>query len=225
MSKFCGNCGAELDESANVCGYCGASVNSDSTTEKIGTKKIPGIKTEREQEKIRKIKIISKLTFASIIIVVLAIIGVNIGSSFVGYKGAVRKIMNAYEDYDMNTLISMASDLHYYSADENYVDDNFSDIVAERLNSLENSVGHNVKIDYEITDSFELPEYRLDELLSQFESYGIDTSDIKKIMQVELLIKAKGNKSTNTYNSDGLLLVKEKGDWKAIYTGYMNYLY
>lgn len=224
MSKFCGNCGAELDESANVCGYCGTSINSDST-EKIGTKKIPGIKTEREQEKIRKIKKISKLIIASVITIILVVIGINVGSSFIGYKGAVGKIMNAYEDYDMNTLISMASDLHYYSADENYVDDNFSDIVAERLNSLENSVGHNVKIDYEITDSFELPEYKLDELLSQFESYGIDTSDIKKIIQVELLITAKGNKTTNTYNSDGLLLVKEKGAWKAVYTGYMNYLY
>lgn len=53
MAKFCGNCGARLEDDAKICGKCGTSVEGVTTS-------IPGLKVT-DPEKQKKVKKTFKL--------------------------------------------------------------------------------------------------------------------------------------------------------------------
>lgn len=44
MAKFCGNCGAQLDDGDKVCGQCGTPVNGNAGT-------VPGLKVVDPEKK------------------------------------------------------------------------------------------------------------------------------------------------------------------------------
>lgn len=58
MSKFCGNCGSQLDDSVKVCGYCGTPCNSGVSVEKV---------TKAPSGKIKKIIISAVLIIAIVV--------------------------------------------------------------------------------------------------------------------------------------------------------------
>lgn len=151
------------------------------------------------------------------IVVVIAIIAINIISGFVGYKGAVRKIMNAYEDYDLNTIVSMSSELYYCMDNENYADDYFGNIISNDLGNFENQVGHKYKLTYEITDNYVMPEHKYQNLLDTLSYYDeFDSDIISKVMVVELDVTAREGRDNLTIHLE-LTLTKENGSWKLLY--------
>lgn len=103
MAKFCGNCGAQIDDNAKVCGQCGTPVDSST---KMSPVKI--IDSERK----KKHKKIFKLVIVLILIVAVAAAAINVASKFTGYNGLLRKVMSAYEGYDIDTLVSLSSDIY-----------------------------------------------------------------------------------------------------------------
>lgn len=212
MSKFCGNCGTRLEDTAKVCGNCGTILETNKTT----NVSIPGI-SYVDPEKKAKTKKNVKLFTSLIVVIFIAIITCDIVSGFVGYKGVVRKIMNAYEDYDLNTLVSMSSELYAYMDDENYADDYFGDFIASDLNDYETMIGHKYKLSYEITDSYELSEHKYEDLLDTLSYYGdFDSDIISKVMIVEVDVTVKeGNQSMTTKLQ--LTLTKEDDAWKLLY--------
>lgn len=211
MSKFCGNCGAKLDDAAKVCGSCGTPLETGKTT----AASIPGIEYA-DPEKKAKTKKRMKWILGVAVVIVVAVIAINIVSGFVGYKGAVRKIMNAYEDYDVEAIVAMSSDMYFYRSDDSYADEYFGGIIADDLNNFENQVGHKYKISYEITDSYEMAKHNYEDLLNSLSQYGdFDADTISKIRLVELDVTAKGEERMTTHVV--LTLTKENGSWKILY--------
>lgn len=212
MSKFCGNCGSAVDDNAKVCGNCETPL---STNNKI-VSKIPGVQYENPEKKAKATKKI-KIILGLAVLAIVAVIVFNIVSGFVGYKGAVHNIMNAYKDYDIDTIVSMSSDYYYCMTDENYVEKYFGDIISEDLDDFEENSGHNYKFSYEITDSYKMAEHKLDDLLDSLSSYEeFDADIIEKVMVIEIEVTAKSKR--NTYNKDlTLTLTKENGSWKLLY--------
>ena len=51
MAKFCGNCGAQLDDGDKVCGQCGTPVNGNAGT-------VPGLKVVDPEKKKKMAKMI-----------------------------------------------------------------------------------------------------------------------------------------------------------------------
>lgn len=73
MSKFCGNCGAQFDDTAKVCGYCGTALEG---TVVNNTSSNAGVVTESDKKlggKAKKI-IISVL---AVVVVVIGIISIS----------------------------------------------------------------------------------------------------------------------------------------------------
>lgn len=217
MSKFCGNCGAQLDDSAKVCGYCGVALSNEQAN--ISATSIPGIVSETDKEKAAKIKKLIKMGAIAIVAIIVLFVGFNIISSFTGYKGVVRKVVNAFEDYDMNTLCSCASSLSYYGDDIEYYEEVFEERVSYKLDYYEEELGHNLKMDFEIIDSYKLDDRNKDALLDDLENSGAYIGKIDTIRMVELELTIKGSRSTSTYISEDLLMVKENGKWKVLYLG------
>lgn len=217
MSKFCGNCGAQLDDSAKVCGYCGIALDNEPVNANAAS--IPGVVSEADKEKTAKVKKLIKTGAIAVVAIIVLSVGFNIISSFTGYKGVVRKVVNAFEDYDMNTLCSYASSLSYYGDDIEYYEEVFEERVSNMLDYYEEELGHGLKIKFEILDSYKLDERNTDDLLDDLEDSGAYVGNIDTIRMVELQLTIKGSRRTSTYTTDDLMLVKENGKWKVLYLG------
>ena len=217
MSKFCGNCGAQLDDSARVCGYCGVAFGNEPVN--TSNTSIPGVVSEADKEKAAKTKKLIKTGATAVAAIIVLSIVISIISSFTGYKGVVRKVVNAFEDYDMNTLCSYASSLSYYGDDVEYSEEYFEEMVSSKLDYYEEELGHNLKMSFEITDSYKLDDRNRDDLFDDLEDSGVYVGNISTIRMVELELEIKGSRRTSTYTVDDLLLVKENGKWKVLYLG------
>lgn len=217
MSKYCGNCGAQLDDSVKVCGYCGVAFDSDSIPSDTDTSLIPGVVSETDKAKAAKAKKFIKTGAVAVVLIIVLSLGINIISSFTGYKGVVRKVVNAFEDYDMETLYSCASSLSYYGDDIEYYEELFETRVSNKLDHYENMLGHGLKMDFEIIDSYKLDDRNTDALLDELEDNGAFIGKIDTIRMVEMELTIKGSRNTSTFTVNDLLMIKENGKWKVLY--------
>lgn len=219
MAKFCGNCGAQLDDDARICGQCGTPYAGDNNRQKI-----PGI-NKMSPEKKKRIKLIAKLSVAGIALIIVAVLAVNIISSFTGYKGAVNKAMDAFENYDIETLLSMSSDISFNGMDATQIEDSISQTVSSKLDALEADAGHDMSLSYEIIDSYKLSDRKYQEFLKYVENnYNYDSSDISEVYLVEIKVTAKGSLGETSTTNNNLYLIKERDDW-YLYNGYIGTSY
>ena len=208
MARFCGNCGAQIDENAKVCGQCGTPVE-DST-------KMPPVKVV-DSEKKKKNKKIFKAMIALALVAVVAVTAINVVSKFTGYNGLLRKVMTAYEGYDIDTLVSLSSDIYYYG-EEDYVESYFEKSVGSALDSFETSVGHSYQFSYEVNETYTMSERKTKEVLDGIEyTYAdFDVSIIEEMVVSDITVTAKqGSKSVE--RDLNITMSKENGTWKLLY--------
>lgn len=209
MAKFCGNCGTQLEDNAKICGKCGTPLDSASVN-------IPSLKVT-DPEKQKKMKKTVKLVVGMVALIIVAVIAFNVVSQYTGYNGLLRKVMTAYENYDIDTLISLSSDMYYYG-EEDWVEYYFEYNVGEDLDSFESSVGHSYKLSYEVNETYVMSERKVDELLDEIEyTYSdFDVDVIEEIVVADLTLTAKqGRKSVN--RDRDIVMTKEDGSWKLLY--------
>lgn len=210
MAGFCGNCGAQLDDDARVCGQCGTPIDGSQG-------KVPRYKAA-DLEKRKKLMKKIKIAIALAAVMMIAATGIKIAGNFTGTNALVRKVMAAYEKYDMDTIISLSSDMYYYNDYENYVEEYFVYAVGQNIDIFESSVGHSYKMSYEIEEIYDLSQRKQDEMRKNIErSYpDFDVDVISKIAVANVKVTAKqGSKSvTKTVK---ITMSKEGKTWKVLY--------
>lgn len=209
MEKFCGNCGSKWDDDARVCGNCGTPLE-ERITDSSSTKFV----NSEGQKKITRI--IYAVIGLLIIVFATKFIVKNL-PNFVGAKGMVRQIMQAYEKYDIDALVSLSSDKYFY--DDEYSDEEyFKYSVGTGLDSLEFYVGHNYKFSYEVKEIYKVSDRRKEEILDTLEDCypDFDISIIERIVVAEVNVTAKGEGKSRTSNLE-ITLSKENGKWKLLY--------
>lgn len=207
MARFCGNCGAQLDDDAKVCGQCGTPIDGNALGLKI-------VDPEKKKKMMKKVKGVIALA----IVVVIAVVVVKIISGFTGTNGLVRKIMVAYEKYDIDTIVSLSSDMYYYNDYEDYVDEYFEYAVGNNIDNFESSVGHSYKMSYEVDEIYDLSQRKQDEMLKSIEyAYpDFDVDIISKIAVADVTVTAKqGSKSVS--RTVKITMSKEGNTWKLLY--------
>lgn len=209
MAKFCGNCGAQLDEDARVCGQCGTPIDGAQI-------KISGLNiVDFEKKKKTKEKI--KLVVIWAIIAAVAFSAFNVVYNFTGNRGLVRKVMTAYEEYDIDTLVWLSSDMYFYGG-EDTVESYFEYSVGSDLDDFESSVGHSYNLTYEVNEIYDLSERKQDEMLDNIEYLypDFDISEIDKISVADITVTVKqGNKSVN--RDVKITMSKEGKEWRLLY--------
>lgn len=216
MAKFCGNCGNQLNDNDRVCGNCGMPCQNLPVVQQYAG--VPAVKKQMNPKTKKRIKLIAILSGVLIVLIIVAVIAFNIISENTGYKGTLNKAMDAFEKYDIDTLISMTSDISFGSMDATDIEKYISRTVSAKLDQYEKEAGHDMDLSYEITDSYKLSERKFKEFLDYAEDYyHYDTSDISEIMVVNLKVTAKGSKGEDTFNSNDLYLVKERDSWYLFY--------
>ncbi len=212
MAKFCGNCGTKLDDSAKVCGNCGTPLQNNSGNISSSVPEFKYVDPEKKARNQKKLII----GIVCVAVLVIAMIAWNIVSGFIGYKGVVRKVMNAYEDYDIETLVNMSSEYYLFDESNDYVESYFQNAISADLDYLESVVGHSYSIDYTIEDSYSMSKHKFENLLDVLSGTSdFDADIITEVMIVELGVTAKGEQEETTTVT--LTLTKEEGDWKLLY--------
>ncbi len=201
MSKFCGNCGQAADDAAKICGNCGTPFSGE----------IEYVDPETKAKNAKYIKL-GIIGVAAIIVIVIAI---NIISGFVGYKGAVRKMMKAYEDADSGILVDMASDKFYSIEDDDSVDDYFDNVLTVGLDEIEESLDGEYKLSYEITKATELSNNKFKKLKEELEEFypDADIDSIEEAMEVKITVLAEADDDEKKLKIE-VTFTKEDGDWK-----------
>lgn len=200
-----------MDDDAKVCGQCGTPVDGSITTSHV---KIVN------PEKQKKFKKIFKLVVALALVAAVGVSAFNVVSKFTGYNGLIRKVMTAYEEYDIDTLVALSSDIYYYG-EENYVEDYFENVVGTTLDFFESSVGHSYQVSFDVKETYTVSERRANEILGGIEySYpDFDVSIIKEFVVSDITVTAKqGSKLVD--RDINVTMSKENGSWKLLYIEY-----
>lgn len=209
MAKFCGNCGAQLDEGARVCGQCGMPVDGMPA----GTPKL-NIQDPEKQKKTQKTVRLAALLVGLLVVAVLLI---NLVPRYTGYRGLLRRVMAAYEDYDVDALTDLASEL-YDMYDDDGAGDYFEYTVGSALDYFEEAVGHDYALSYKIEEIYDLSERKLDSLRDELElSYSdFDADEIRRVVVAEITLTAKEGKRSSQRHVQ-LSMVKESDGWKVLF--------
>lgn len=209
MAKFCGNCGTQLEDNAKICGQCGTPLDGASGN-------IPGLKVV-DPEKQKKLTKMGKRIVALVALIIVAVIAFNVVTQYTGANGLLRKVMTAYKEYDVDTLISLSSDMYFYG-EEDWVEYYFEYSVGDALDSFESSVGHSYKLSYEINEIYTVSERKLDDMMDQIEySYAdFDISVIEKVVIADLTVTAKQGSKSVSRDID-IVMSKENGTWRLLY--------
>lgn len=207
MAKFCGNCGAQLEDHAKVCGRCGT------PQEDV---RIPAVKIVDPERK-KKAKKKWRLAAVLIVLAVAAAVGIKVAANFTGYKGLLRKVVAAYEDYDADKLISLSSDVYYYGGEE-YAEDYFEGSVDAVFEFFESSVGHNYDLSYETNEIYTLSNHKLNQVLENIEAVYPDfDSGVIEEVAVANLTGTASHGDTSASQDFNIVMSKERDGWKLLY--------
>lgn len=210
MSKFCGNCGGVLDDTAVVCGYCGAPVAPEVPQKKsvqINKEVVLSFINQVVHHKIFKIAA-PCVAGLIVLLIVLAVV-----SGFTGHKGAVKNLMNAYEDKNADELYSLSSELYTRDQDSLEVIENINNRLDSQYETLEYEVGTGVEISYKVDSNKKLDERELSNYKEMFRNAELDYSEIKEGRRVTLEITYKGDIRENE-KTITLIMLKEGKEWK-----------
>lgn len=224
MAKFCGNCGARMDDSARVCGYCGTPLAVYTTSAAPG--EMPGgtVDTAKNNaENMKKVKKIVISIVAALLAIAIVVTGVAVVTSFTGVKGTVRKVMKVYENYDVDAFAAVCSDVIYemasqYSSysDSDPIENIFDESIGNDLDQIEYDLGYGTyKISYEINEISKVSDRKMDALSNNLEEALVDPDIIQDIRLVDITITAKVGRDDTTLDKI-LILTKESGKWRLL---------
>ena len=160
-----------------------------------------------------------KGTIGLALLIVIGVIAFNVITKYTGYNGFLRKFMIAYEKYDIDEIVSSASGMYFENDGEwDLLESYFEDFVGDSLDSFESSVGHNYKLSYEVNETYNLSERKLEALIDELGSgyYDFDLSVIEKVVVADVTVTAKKG-SRSSKQDMNIVMSKEDGEWKLVY--------
>ena len=223
MSKFCGNCGTELQDGAVFCASCGQSVSETPVAPVApvasATPVAPVVpeNTPANAPKDKKKFLIPAIIAAVVAVIVVVLIFVFTGGS--EPEDAVENYIDAYYNGDYDAYVDIYPDEIWEYREKEYdspmmdEDEYEEEYKEDMLVELEEEVGKNPRVSYEIIDKEELDEDELDEIRDNLnESYNLDKDDITAAYELEVKLTLKGDDGEDI--QEGTLTVYEyDGDW------------
>ncbi len=216
MAKFCVNCGATATPvEENAVTEEPVADAADATVEPApSTIKIANITLDK--------KFLPLLAIGGI--VVLAILALLISLIFGGggYKSVVDNMIDVTYYGNAGAIEDLAPEEYWIWYEEEYddsVDDimeDYEDDVDDLLDELEDRYGKRILVSYDITDTKDLSDRKVEKIADSLEDrYDIDPDDISAAMELEVEIQVEGSEDDDDTDST-ITVVKINGDWYPI---------
>ncbi len=218
MSKYCGNCGAELADSASVCGYCGMPFQKKSLIQNI--ENITGISINPNEETVNKIKKFAKPAAIVVAAIVVLVVIISAISSNSGYKGALNKYFKGVQELDVEVVDSLTADLDMIGYDADEREELLYDAIESVMEEYEDDYGKDVKLKAKILDAtvWDLDDVKLRKFVKNYEdNEDYDATAIKKAVELEIELTIKGDRRKDTDIEHDFWMIKENGKWKVTY--------
>ncbi|MGN1481043.1 zinc ribbon domain-containing protein [Porcipelethomonas sp.] len=201
MSKFCMQCGKEIEDDANICVYCGASQDGSGSSVGADVKKKSNVW-------------VPLVAAAAVVLLVLIIIFNLIFGA--GYKKPIDNMMKSIETGKGKYLYkSMPEFLVEYRYDDDKKDeiyDALDESMEYVVEMLEDEYGDDIKVSYKIKDKEKIKKKDLEKLEENIEDTYDEKVKVSKGYEVKIKIKIKGDddkdEDTTTIN-----VYKIDGDW------------
>lgn len=212
MARYCGSCGAEVEEDAKVCGNCGVPLDGGAAAPKVELK----MPNKVNNENIKKIVIIAAVVVAVLIIGGIAL---KIVKNNTGYRAMLNKAFKAVQKADAEGFMN---EMSVYIEDKYGDDDLLEDYINEQMNEyldyVEDEVGAEPRITYEVKKATRLSDRKLKQIKDDLEDSDkdYDPDGLKKAVNVDLKLKIKGPDDDMEDSINDILLVKENGKWKIL---------
>ena len=203
MAKFCGNCGARWEDDVRVCGKCGTP---------FGDVKGPS------PVKVNQAKKIVKTAIILVLVAAILLAAWSVGSSFIGKKGLIRQVMNAYKADSVYDLVDLSSDVYYYSYYSDDAEDYFEDRLDNIVEYFDSTVGYDYKLSYKINGIRTLSDRQLNNELDDIaDDYdGFNVGSIEKMAIAEVTLTAKQG-SRHVDRVMEITMTKEDDGWRLLY--------
>lgn len=226
MSKFCTNCGAEMEDDSLFCTNCGekfapaeeavaAFVEAPVVEAAPAKKDFKAIFAELKARPDFKTLVVAAA--ALLVVIVLAIV-LLCGTS---YKDAVKNYQ-AVMNGNAGKIAAMAPNDYwkYVKEEEDItkadVKDTFKDLYDEMKDEMEDEFGKNAKYSIKVTEADKLSKKKLKALAENIEDhYEIDEKKVKAGYELECEISIKGRLDDDEYE-DTLYAVKIGGNWYVV---------
>lgn len=204
MSKFCMQCGKEIDDNADVCSFCGASQGS-SGTEVIGA--------DTAVKKSNSGMAVLVAAAAVVIVVLIVIFNLLFGG---GYKQPVDDMMKAIETgkgkYMYRAMPEFLMDYQYEDEKKSEIYDELDDAMEYVTDMLEDQYGDDVKISYKVKDKKKIDKDDLEDLEESIKDTYDEKVRVSKGYELEIKTKIKGDDDSDTDTST-INVYKIDGDW------------
>ena len=225
MSKFCGNCGTELQDDAVQCYNCGFNVAPPQQTDNNSNDLTPGEKIANFTKDTAvwlfgKMKSDKKLT-GIVLGAVVGVIAVIVALCLIfggGYETAIDKYVDAmyYADvdafFDSQPDILVQKELDDLGLSESKYKDQLESLLEITHKTVIATYGEDFDIDYEVTYEKEVEGDDFEELLDELKDEGVPKKSVSKAYKIEVEFSIDGDKKDDTLDRE-FVVAKIDGDW------------
>lgn len=226
MSKFCGNCGTELQDDAVQCFNCGfnvapppaQSVNNDQNL--TPGEKIANFTKDKAVWLFGKMKSDKKLTgiiLGSLVGVVAVIVALCLIFGG-GYETAIDNYVDAMYYGDVDAFFDSQPDvlLEKQLDEQGITESKYKEQVESLLEVTHKTVittyGEDFDVDYEVTYEKEIEGDDFEELLDELKGEGVPKKSVSKAYKIEVEFTIDGDKKDDTIDRE-FVVAKIDGDW------------
>ncbi|MBR3673259.1 MAG: zinc-ribbon domain-containing protein [Clostridia bacterium] len=208
MSKFCENCGAEMDDNQVVCPNCGNGAEAEAAkveeTVTEATETTTTNTSSANSNNLKKYGIIAGIVAA--VVIIIAIIASILGG---GWKKPIDNYFKGMEKGNLKTYTKAFPDFYNDKVD---LDD---DDMEKLHDNLEDEYGEKIKITYKVTKKEDIKKDDLKKVQEYIEK--VYDEDVKvsggKEVKVKATIKGKDDEDTDTQK---MYVYKINGKWKLL---------
>ena len=173
MSKFCMQCGKEIEDKDLHCQYCGASQNND-----FGNNSNPAVTQKSNGDHIVPI-----VAICSVILVIIIVIA-NLTIFNNGYKEPIDSLFDAIESGDIDDLEDAFPE--YYLDSDKYDDDKMEDALKIASAGIDLLGSDNIDISYDVIDKEAIDDDELEKLEDKIKKQYDEKVDVDKGYEVKI---------------------------------------
>lgn len=201
MSKFCEDCGAEIDDAAVKCQACtNKGVQTSNATADVASNPIKNSASSKGS--MNKTLIFGGVGIVAIIAIIIACVCLFSNS----YKTPINNMFKGMQKADLKTYLKTFPE--FMEADKKFDQEYLDDL----LKSYEKEYGKNIKISYKILDKEKLDEEDLEEMEEKIEKYYDEEVKVKAGYDVTVKSTIKGKKDSET-STRTVSVYKIDGKW------------
>lgn len=203
MSKFCENCGAEINDDVTVCPNCNTPVNgAGAQAQTVVEETVKTETTSAKKTDVKKMGIIGGAIAAVVVVIVALIVSLVSGR----YKSPIKKYFKGLNKCDADTYAAAYPDFLEYSKS---IKDSY---LTDQKKDDEKTYGDNVKYSYKILKKTKIEKKDLEKVKDAIKDKYKESVKVSKGFKVKVKRTVKGKKDFD-YGTSELFVYKIDGKW------------